>query len=78
MIGAKTAGTSAYHPQANGMVEQFHQHMKASFEVKMYTSNWFNELPLVLLGIRAALKNDIYFSAVEMVYYETAFTWPPL
>ena len=71
MIGAKAAHTTAYHPQANGIIKQFHQQLKASLKAKQNTSNWFNELPLVLLGIRATLKEDIGCSAAEMVYGQT-------
>ena len=58
MIGAKAAHTTAYYPQANGVVEWFHRQMKAS-KGKLNASNWFNKLPLVVLGIRTALKKDI-------------------
>ena len=71
MIGAKAAHTTAYHPQANGIVEQLHRQLKASLKAKLNTSNWFNELPLVLLGIGSALKEDIGCSAADMVYGQT-------
>ena len=45
--------------------------MKVSLKAKVITSNWFNELPLVLLGIKTALKEDISSSAAEMVYGQT-------
>ncbi len=34
-------------------------------------NNWVHWLPLVLFGIRAAIKDDICFSATEMVYGST-------
>lgn len=71
MFGIHAAHTTAYHPQANGLVERFHRQMKASLKAKLHTSNWFDELPLVLLGIRTALKQDIGCSAAEMVYGQT-------
>ena len=71
MFGIQAAHTTAYHPQANGMVERFHRQMKASLKAKLNSTNWFNELPLVLLGIRTALKQDIGCSAAEMVYGQT-------
>lgn len=71
MFGIQATHTTAYHPQANGLVERFHRQMKASLKAKLNTRNWFDELPLVLLGIRTALKQDIGCSAAEMVYGQT-------
>ena len=56
MIGAQSALTTEYHPQANGIIERFHCQTKASLKAKLNTSNWVNELPLVLLGIPTALR----------------------
>ena len=70
-FGIHSAHTTAYHPQANGLVERFHRQLKASLKAKLTTANWFSELPLVLLGIRTALKQDIGCSAAEMVYGQT-------
>ena len=65
MIGTKAAHTTAYHPQANCIVKRFHRQLKASLKAKLNTFNWFNKLPLVLLRIRIALKEDIGCSATE-------------
>ena len=64
MIRAKAVHTTAYHPQANVIVEWFHRQLKASLKAKLNTSNWFNKLALVLLRIRTLaflshLKSDI-------------------
>ena len=71
MFGIQVAHTTAYHPQANGLVERFHRQLKASLKAKLNTNHWFDDLPLVLLGIRTALKQDIGCSAAEMVYGQT-------
>lgn len=61
---------TAYHPAANGIVERFHRQLKAS--LKAYNSlQWYDCLPLVLLGIRATLKKDFNFSPAEMLYGTT-------
>ena len=48
-----------------------HRTMKASLKVKLGSDpNWCDKLPVVLLGMRAAVKQDINCSVVEMVYGE--------
>lgn len=68
-IGFQHHRTTSYHPQSNGMVERFHRHLKAA--IMCHPSiNWIEALPLVLLGIRAAIKEDIKASPAELVYGE--------
>ena len=71
LLGCKRVRTTAYHPQSNGMVERFHRQLKAALKTQPKTSSWMNALPLVLLGIRTALKEDISTTAAEMVYGTT-------
>ncbi|KRY47193.1 Retrovirus-related Pol polyprotein from transposon opus [Trichinella britovi] len=70
MLGCQHISASSYHPQANGIVERFHCHLKASLIAHMHSAGvkWTTALPLVLLGIRTALKEDINCSATEMLY----------
>ncbi|BHF86036.1 hypothetical protein SprV_ctg2302921400 [Sparganum proliferum] len=63
--------TTAYHPAANGMVERFHRQLKASLRAAADPENWTDHLPLVLLGIRSALKPDLDCSAAELVFGAT-------
>ena len=59
--------TTAFHPQANGMVERFHRQLKAA--IRCHENNqWTRILPSVLLGIRAAWKDDLKASSAELVY----------
>ena len=45
--------------------------MKASLKAKLASDpNWCDTLPVVLLGMRAAVKQDINCSVAEMVYGE--------
>jgi cleavage and polyadenylation specificity factor subunit 1 len=67
-LGTRLHRTTAYHPQANGMVERFHRHMKSSLKARLTGPNWVDELPWVLLGIRTAPKEDLASSSAELVY----------
>ena len=57
--------TTAYHPQANGLVERF---LKTALRTRLTGPNWTKVLPWVLLGIRTAPKEDLGCSSAEMVY----------
>lgn len=70
MLGCKHIRTTAYHPQANGMVERWHRTLKAAIRCKD-TTRWSDHLPLVLLGLRTSFKEDIKASPAELVYGET-------
>ena len=67
-LGTHHTRTTAYHPQANGLVERFHRHLKSSLRARLTGPNWMNELPWVLLGIRTAPKEDLQTSSAELVY----------
>ena len=71
LLGSKRARTTSYHPQTNGMVERFHRQLKAALKAQPQPDSWMDALPLVLLGIRTALKEDISSTAAEMVYGTT-------
>lgn len=66
--GISASTTTAYHPQANGMVERLHRQLKTSLKARLSGPNWMDELPLVLLGIRTAWREDAGCSAADLVY----------
>ena len=68
LLGANRIRTSAYHPQANGMVERFHRTLKAALKSRDDPNDWVNNLPLVLLGLRTVTKEDLKSSPAELVY----------
>ena len=67
-LGSTRIRTTSYHPCANGLVERFHRQLKAALYAQANPLNWIQNLPLVLLGIRSALKPDVGGSAAEVVY----------
>ncbi|BHF82314.1 hypothetical protein SprV_0802545100 [Sparganum proliferum] len=70
-LGCTRIRTTAYHPAANGMVERFHRQLRASLRAAADPENWKDHFPLVLLGIRSALKPDLDCSAAELVFGAT-------
>jgi len=60
--------TTAYHPQSNGMVERAHRQLKEALRSRLAGSSWTAHLPWVLLGLRAAPKDDAAISSAELVY----------
>lgn len=69
-MGTKHLRTTAYHPQANGLVERWHRTLKAAICCKD-KAHWTEHLPLILLGLRTAYKADIKASPAELVYGST-------
>ena len=68
IFGTQLHYTTAYHPQANGLVERFHRQLKSSLRARLNGPDWVDELPWVLLGIRTQPKEDLQTSSAELVY----------
>jgi hypothetical protein len=62
-------GTTAYHPNANGLVERLHRKLKSAIMCHD-NQQWTEVLPLVLLGIRTSIKEDLQAFVAELVYGE--------
>lgn len=69
LLGMERIRTTPYHPQSNGMVERLHRQLKASLRATD-SVHWSDSLPLVLLGIRTTVKQDLNHTPAEMLYGE--------
>ena len=71
LLGSICIRKTSYHPIANGLIERFYRQLKASLKCSHNTVKWTDSLPLVLLGIRIALKDDLQCTTAELVYGTT-------
>ena len=70
--GIRSHMTTAYHPEANGLVERFHRRLKEALLAMAQDepNRWYWRLPCVLLGIRTTLKPDLGAAPADLVYGE--------
>ncbi|XP_055924664.1 protein NYNRIN-like [Argiope bruennichi] len=67
LLGIKRIRSSPYHPQANGLIEEFHRPLKAA--LKAYnTDQWSAALPTLFLGFRSVFKEGLQETTAEPVY----------
>ncbi|GFX42807.1 hypothetical protein TNCV_2931002 [Trichonephila clavipes] len=66
LLGVQKCRTTGYHPQANGMIEELHRPLKSAIKCHA-TECWTEVLPIILLGLRASLKEDILCTPAELV-----------
>lgn len=67
ICGSKLQSTTPYHPQSNGKIERLHRTLKAA--IRAHTNpRWTDVLPTVLLGMRAAIRDDDKYSIAEFLY----------
>ena len=71
LLGSKRIQTTSYHPVTNGITEHFHQQLKTFLKSSSNSIKWTDTLPLVLLGICTAVKDDLQCTTAELVYGTT-------
>lgn len=69
MLGIHLARTAAYTPQCNGMVERFHRPLKQA--LMCHGPDWYEALPMVLLGLRTTIREDLQASTSQLTYGST-------
>ena len=70
-LGSNTSSHNSISPQANGLVERFHRSFKDELRARLAGAKWVSDLPMVHLGIRISLKEDLSRTAAELVYGTT-------
>ncbi|GBN24462.1 Retrovirus-related Pol polyprotein from transposon opus [Araneus ventricosus] len=70
LLGVEKIRTTPYHPSSNGIVERFHRSLKQSLRCHASTK-WTESIPVVLLGLRTALKEDQQCTSAKLVYGST-------
>ena len=68
LMGSTHHPTTAYNPEANGLVERMHRTLKAALIARCTDASWISHLPWVLLGLRTTPKEGANVSSAEMVY----------
>jgi transposase InsO family protein len=68
ILGIKHMQTTAYHPQAKGLVERFHRRLKDALHTRLAGPTWTAHLPWVLLGLRAAPREEDNISPAQAVF----------
>ena len=71
LLGTRHIRTTAYHPCANGMVERLHRQLKSALKASPSPDRWVDNMPLILLGMRSTVKEDLGHTCSELVYGTT-------
>ena len=67
-LGSQHIHSTAYHPQHNGMIERWHRRLKDALRAAADDFSWVNRLPLIMLSLHAAHRDDGQPSPAEVVY----------
>ena len=68
LLGADHNTTTAYRPQANGLVERFHRRLKEALRARLAGVDWVAHLPWVMLGVRTAPREDSATSPAQHAF----------
>jgi hypothetical protein len=60
--------TTAYHPESNAAVFRLHRRLKDALRARAAAATWSEELPFVLLRLRAQPREDTGLSPAEAVF----------
>ncbi|GBN61767.1 hypothetical protein AVEN_213411-1 [Araneus ventricosus] len=67
MLGAQKCRTTRCHHQSNWTVEELYRPLKSAINCHA-TERWTKVLPIILLGLRASLEEDVKSTPAELVF----------
>ena len=68
-FGEQLRHSTAYHPQAQGMIERVNRTLKTALKCAEAPTEWHNNLPWALLALRNLSKKDLeHFLSNELVF----------
>ena len=70
-FGFKRIRTTAYHPQANGLMENLHRTLKTAITCSPNPTTWTKQLTFILLSFRASVISNSDVSPAEALYGQT-------
>ena len=70
MLEIRRIRTSAYHPQTDGMVEEYNATLNAGLKkyVDKFPNEWNKAIPYVLFACRSVIHQSIGFSPFEIIF----------
>ena len=71
LLGTTHSMTTSYHPQVNGLIEHFHRTLKERLMARSQAAGmgtYVDHLPFVLLGLRAAVREDSPCCPADLVF----------
>ena len=68
-LGTKRIRTCAYHPQSNGLIENFHRTLKTAITSGSNPTLWAQlQLPIILLILHTSINTNTKVSPAEALY----------
>jgi len=68
-LGSKLHHSTAYHPQAQGLVERLNRTLKTCIKSHNDPNHWYDQLPWALMALRNSPKEDLAdFSPTDLVF----------
>lgn len=61
--------TTSYHPEANGLIENFHCILRTALTAQFDAGHWSQHLPMILLAFRRSINCDTNFNKPAIAAY---------
>ena len=71
LLGTNKLNTTAYHPQTNGLTEQFNHTLTSSYagqKVEQSGKDWDQHLPYIFFACRASMQESVKESSFYLSY----------